>query len=88
MNTLQADAVRDDCAAIRKEAMSKYELMDCCLEEGDWMIAANYLKDGDRLMSLAARLEERQAKMPTVGFEAFIELTEREQLNRAAGLSS
>lgn len=100
MTTLQAKATRDRCAAIRKEAWEKYEHMDRCLDGGDWMIAFGYMTEGDNLMALAARQEERQRNMlPEIDFdtlltiserqrlESLIKLSERELLNRAAGLS-
>lgn len=100
MTTLQAKATRDQCAAIRKDAWEKYELMEHCLDEREWEGAADLLDRANRLMALAARLEERQAKYSqstvtadvagtagSMSFDAFADMTERERLNRAAGLS-
>lgn len=96
MNTLQATAISEQCAAIRKEARDKYELMDWALEQRDWTAAYDLLERGDNLMKLAARLEMRQAKAQAEyalseaerkRLESLIALTENEMLNRSAGLS-
>lgn len=86
MNTLESVAVTDQCREICKEAMRKYELANHCLDNAEWESAFGYFEKGDDLMNLANRLQIRAVNNGVIPIAELF--TEREQLNRGAGLSS
>lgn len=85
MTTLQTTAIADQCREIRKEAMSKYELANHCLDNAEWESAFGYFEKGDDLMNLANRLQIRAVNDGVIPIAELF--TESEKLNRAAGLS-
>jgi hypothetical protein len=56
-------AIADQVSAIKREANEKYDLMDHCLELGEYEAAAEFLERAEKLKNLAARLEMRQAAL-------------------------